>query len=229
MAKSGKSSVRSQESVKTSLRKAVAALTVQPREVFTEALSRITVAASTRRLWDRLTPAQRKRLAATQRKPLHSNQPWLLGADLKRALAQHDGPIGMWCILYGVTPARAVLEIAQRLNFLDQGTFEWLLHELGEEPVHAEPGSIPVWNRETGRLQYNGRTIRRVRIMKNPSNIQIILDSFQADGWPRTISNPIREASQQQLHEALRSLNDRLRRIRFASVQGGRVIRWELP
>lgn len=228
MAKPRRSSPRQRESVEHALAKTMKALPELPREVFGEALSRITVPASVRRLWERLTPSQRKRLTPQQDSPLRPRQPWLLGVDLERALAEHGGPIGMWCHLNGVTPARAVLEIARRLSFLDEGTMEWLLHELGEEPEHTEPGSFPVWIKESGRLQYNGRTVRTVRIMKNRSNIQIILDVFQAAGWPRTIRNPIPGAEQQQLHQALRSLNDGLRRIRFRSIQGAGSIYWEL-
>ncbi len=69
-----------------------------------------------RRLWERvLTPAERERL----------------GGDLAQAFSKF-GTVGMWKKLRGVSGERALIDVAKRLNFLDENTEQWLLREIGD-------------------------------------------------------------------------------------------------
>ena len=89
--------------------------------------------------------------------------------------------------------------------------------------------SRPRWNRSTGVLDFNGQEIRRVRLLRNPTNIQRILDAFQNVGWSDAIDNPLDETSdQQKLHLALHQLNKGLRKIRFSGTAGARRVTWAI-
>ena len=192
------------------LDKARASLSPHSREVFDEAFSRVTLTPSIVEFWRRLSPEQRQ----------------LLGNDVEIASLKYDGAVGMWCRLTGATPGRAVLEVAQRIGFLDQFTVESLTQELGERLKRSKSAILPFWNNGDGTLRYGKHLARTVRVMAQPSNIQIILDAFQAANWTTTIPNPLAKKDQQRLHQALRSLNGGLRRLRFQSQQGGQVINW---
>lgn len=171
---------------------------------------RICAAASARRLWDRvLSPEERERL----------------GGDLQQCYSRL-GTVGMWTELRGVSPERAVVDVARELGFLDEPTAKWLLRETGEQAPSSRSGEVPSWDPERGELRLGNRIIRRVRIMAGPSNIQQILDTFETEGWPGRIDNPL-TYGRQQTYQALRSLNTRLEAIRFHAQKGGRVIVWK--
>src|SRR5436189_3980731 len=68
------------------------------------------------RLWERvLTPADRARL----------------GGNMEQAFADH-GTVGMWKKLRGVSGERAVIDVAHKLNLIDDETAEWLKREIGD-------------------------------------------------------------------------------------------------
>jgi hypothetical protein len=123
------------------------------------------------------------------------------------------------------TPDRATLDLALALGHASDSDYHWLMREIGEEP--STPGQLnrPSWIASEGKLSFGGSVVRRVRIMGEPTNIQIILDAFQAANWPDSIPNPLTDG-QQQLHQALRTLNHPLTGIRFHSKEGGRFITW---
>jgi hypothetical protein len=90
-----------------------------PKEVL-EALEtnylRVQVNISGARVWDRhLTREQQRRLG---------DDPDLAYRD--------GGTVGMWMRLHGVTAARATIDLAKLLNFIDEGTQRWLLRKTGE-------------------------------------------------------------------------------------------------
>ncbi len=172
---------------------------------------RIKAFVSAARLWERvLTNQERQRL----------------GGELEGSYAKL-GTVGMWQAVRGGSDARAVIDIAQALGFLDQTGYHWLLCEIGDRPVRAqEPLHRPTWDAKEGELRLAGQVIRSVRVLGKPSNIQVILDAFQEAKWARQIRNPLR-LGQQQLHQALHSLNKSLRAIRFHSRSGGQIISWE--
>jgi len=80
------------------------------------------------RLWDRhLTPQDRVRL----------------GDDVQVAYEQF-GTRGMWSELRGVTPYRAVLDVAEKLGLLRNEDYKWLLCEIGESVDADEALSVAI-------------------------------------------------------------------------------------
>lgn len=72
--------------------------------------------ASADLLWQTLSAAERKRL----------------GGDLKQAFRCHGRTLGMWIKLHGVSPRRAILDVAQRIELISAAAYERLLDNLGE-------------------------------------------------------------------------------------------------
>jgi hypothetical protein len=178
------------------------------RGALEEAFSRISPSGSAILLWERVfTDADRQRL----------------GGDVEAAFRKH-GTLGMWMQLHGVTPLRAILDVALGINLLSETDYRWLLREIGEMAETRIPDR-PHWNHTEGKLYFGKKVIRRVRINKKPSNIHRILDAFQAANWARRVHNPLADDAQ-QLHETLRTLNRNLKQIRFHSTEGGQSITW---
>ena len=172
---------------------------------------RIMPIAAADRLWMRVLTAQdRKRL----------------GGDLAECYTRLKGTAGMWMKLRGVNYDRAVIEVAHELGFLRDSDKRWLLREIGKGVERSTSPDHPCWEAKTGELRFGNRIVRRVRIMRVPTNIQKILDAFQDSGWPPQINNPL-TLGPQQLHQALRSLNYGLKKLRFHASGGGLAIYWE--
>ena len=187
-----------------------------PRNVIEELqlqLARVSAPMSAERFWERvLTEDDRQRL----------------GGNLQAAYRERHGTVGMWMWLRAVAQPQAVVDVARALGFLDDATYRWLLREIGEPQQESPNREVPVWNRTEGRLRWRNRIVRRVRIMRQPSNIQRILDAFETAGWPASLDNPLPgRVDQLQLHQALKSLNHGLIRIRFRAQRGAAEIIWE--
>ena len=96
-------------------------------ELHTNAL-RIGPLVCAERLWERhLTPQERARL----------------GGDVQAAYKQF-GTRGMWSELRGVTPYRAVLDVAEKLGLLRIEDYKWLLCEIGESLDVDEALSVAI-------------------------------------------------------------------------------------
>jgi hypothetical protein len=150
-----------------------------------------------------------------------------LGNDLA-ASYRELGTVGMWKNIRGGSDLRALIEIAFALNLLNETDHDWLVREIGEELDQPKLRSgRPTWDRCQGRLFFGGNVIRSIRTMKGPSNIHVILEAFEKRAWPIQIDNPLRNG-QQQLHQALRSLNTKLSGIRFHASGGGTIISWKI-
>ncbi len=171
-----------------------------------------------------------KPLAAAERlwqRALRARDRQKLGGDMVKAFAKL-GTIGMWQKVHGGSRARAIVEVARAIGTLDGTTHDWLFREIGERAGRRENiTDRPTWDRETGQLCFRGEIIRNVRVMAAPSNIQRILDDFQRAKWKRTMRSPL-PREQQRLHQALRSLNKNLDKIRFHSAKGAQFIRREV-
>jgi hypothetical protein len=180
-------------------------------EALQEARLRIGPAVAADRMWHQLfTDADRQRFDGD----LESNWPTL-------------GTIGMWMQARDVTLELAIIEVAHGLGFMDSQTVDWLRRDLGltdEDP--APPSSLPEWCPDAGELRFQGRVIRRIRVLRAPSNIHRIVTVFQDAGWTRRVDNPLSQG-QQQLHQAIRHLNEDLELIRFRVQEGGLAITWE--
>jgi len=88
--------------------------------------------------------------------------------------------------------------------------------------------SKPTWNRDRGELSLDGDVIKRVRSVTVAKNVTRILDTFEDDGWPDRIDDPLDPSnSQMRLHEAIKRLNDNLTGIKFRADGTGQGIVWE--
>ena len=148
-----------------------------------------------------------------------------LGGDLQTAHLQW-GTVGMWRKLRGGSMGRAIVDVSTKLQLLHKEDRVWLLKELGETPKWTGKNKKPCWDSDCGELELEGQIIRTVKTFRTPSNIQRILDEFQHRRWRKKVRNPLEWQGQQQLHQALRSLNKGLQRIAFHSEYGGKSIRW---
>ena len=82
---------------------------------------RIRPATSAYRMWRRhLQPPDQQRL----------------GGNFEEAFRRR-GTIGMWMDVFGVSPVRALLDVACAINFLDPQNYRWLLKETGEADESA--------------------------------------------------------------------------------------------
>jgi hypothetical protein len=85
----------------------------------------------------------------------------------------------------------------------------------------------PVWNAETNKLSFHGKVVREVRAGHIAGRIRPILDQFQASDWVERVDAP-RNFDPQTVREAVKSLNDGLRVIRFRSDGTGGGVIWEI-
>lgn len=93
-----------------------------------------------------------------------------------------------------------------------------------EPPAPAE--DKPRWDKETHELRFKGQLIRRVRPIAD--NVIRVLDTFEDDGWPRRIDDPLDPSPEtRRISETLRTLNDGLKMIRFRADGTGEGIIWE--
>jgi hypothetical protein len=176
---------------------------------------RVTPWPAAQRIWERLTDAERQQL----------------GGDFRDCYARVRGTAQMWAVLKGVSPPRAIVEVAHELGFLDGPTFGWLMREIGEETAQAHAGATdppkPRWNRDRGELLYDDRVVRQIRSVSVARNVVRILDAFHEQDWPERIDDPIPGGDPQRLREAIGNLNERLQEIRFRADGTGQGILWE--
>jgi len=103
-----------------------------------------------------------------------------------------------------------------------------LRRELGL-PAKADgapsPKVVPSWNKDRGKLSLDGKVIRRVRRGVG-HRIVAILDAFEAGACDR-IPKPLALKDDQQIREAVYSLNDRLQAIHIRADGTGEGIVWE--
>lgn len=176
--------------------------------------ARVRLLESALLVWHRLfTSAERKRL----------------GGD-PAAAWRRLGAIGMWIEVREASPAQAVLEMAVGIGHMSPANYDWLRRELGIPSGSAAPATdrldVPSWDSASRELRFGGQTIRQVRVMRKPSNVQRLLDAFQAQGWPPRIDNPLPGTDENQLNQALRQLKRNLSGITFRSQQGGKAVCW---
>ena len=83
------------------------------------------------------------------------------------------------------------------------------------------------WNKDLCELTFHGTIIKRVRSASVAKNVVRVLDTFQEDGWPDRIDDPLDPSeNQQRLHETIKRLNDNLEMIRFRADGNGQGIKW---
>ncbi|QDU61032.1 hypothetical protein Pan216_18850 [Planctomycetes bacterium Pan216] len=161
-----------------------------------------------------------------------------LGGDIKKLDRHYDngGTARIYMQLRNCSYTRAVLELARDLELLSERTANEMLHIAGEseDGRSTSPKSRPVWDRERGQLLFGGQLVRRVSIKEPPTNIELILNSFDEEGWPGQIDDPLPAGpNRKRLEDTIRSLNRGLRfgggppTIRFHLQGSGTAISWK--
>lgn len=139
--------------------------------------------------------------------------------------------VDIWVKFKGVSPTRAVLELAREVDLISDGEFHRLLRVFGEEVKSSAP--LPVWDRTVGELRLGHTVIKRVRRLKVATNAILILDAFQETGWPSHQDDPLpgketlRQTTSQRLQDAIKSLNQNLTLIRFRGDGKGAGVVWK--
>jgi hypothetical protein len=95
----------------------------------------------------------------------------------------------------------------------------------GESAALSQKGIKPRWDGERFELRVGDRIVRRVRPIA--TNVILILATFEEEGWPPTIYDPMAGIDAQRRHETIRSLNDGLSQIRFHGDGKNEGIKWE--
>jgi hypothetical protein len=154
-------------------------------------------------------------------------------------------PNGHWTIVSTSFHNEANIDMgtsATRMS--DEGAVNWLLEncfappddmapisrkfefETGDPPHAKSEPTRPRWDQATGELRFDGEVVRSVG--PKASNLRRVFECFEIDGWPARLDSPFPddEAGKQKLRETVRSLNQRLRRIKFASDGNGQGITW---
>jgi hypothetical protein len=153
-----------------------------------------------------------------------------LGGNPLEAYQRLGGTVGIWATLRGISTMRALIEVGREVGFLKPQTQQWLLREIGEAPESNVEPERPSWHPETGELRWGAQVIRKVRVMATRSSIQLVLDTFQAAGWPSRIDDPISQGKEaDQVRQIVLSLNEGLAIIRFHDQESGRAITWSRP
>ena len=91
--------------------------------------------------------------------------------------------------------------------------------------------AMPKWNRELRELRAGVLVVKRFKVPAR--NQELILDSFEEEGWPTCIDDPLPplpdQDSKQRLHDTIDRLNRSQvnRMIRFRGNGNGCGVRWE--
>jgi len=148
-----------------------------------------------------------------------------LGDDAYLAWKNHGRSVGMWAAARGVSKERAIVDIGYALDWIDTKTCTALLAALGEG---SNAVVTPRWIVRTGELWFDGEVVRSIRNQLKASTIVRILEAFEESGWPHAIDDPITAGGDSaQRRRAVESLNDGLKRIRFACAGDGESFTWE--
>ena len=151
-----------------------------------------------------------------------------LGDGIEVAWQQH-GTLGIVSFARKCSRAEALLWLCEQTKALSAARIRSLRRELGlptEVGQAPSPKVVPMWNKARSELSFSGKVIRSVRRGVG-HRIVAILDAFEADGWPDRIPTPVTLKDDQQMREAVYSLNDRLQAIHFRADGTGEGIVWE--
>jgi hypothetical protein len=72
--------------------------------------------------------------------------------------------------------------------------------------------AVPHWDARTDTLHCFDQ---RLKVRFDAANLRVVLDAFEAQGWPRRIANPLRAGNgvtaKRKLQQTVKSLSERLR------------------
>lgn len=125
-----------------------------------------------------------------------------------------------------VDQVEAILTVAHLVGFLRDLDRDRLRREWGLPAQSSPNDQRPTWNPETGKLYWGRQLIRTIRLIRPPSNLQILIEAFEAENWPEVIDSPFQYAD--KLYDALRGLKTGLTRIAFSAVAGATRCRWDV-
>ncbi len=147
-----------------------------------------------------------------------------LGGNPGAAYAKCQGTVGMWMKVRGGTYERGILEIQYGLDRISEQKFRELLAAIGEAAPQLPPSGTPQpsWDGDACNLYFDGELVRYLQGRSRARNVALILDGFEAEGWPQFMENPLPRET--DLNETIRSLNRGLELIRFRST--GEGIAW---
>ena len=127
--------------------------------------------------------------------------------------------------------AQARWNSSTSLVLTDQG-FCFLSGDRAAKPSTINPESgMPRWDALNRTLWFDGVLIKRYRVPAQ--NQELVLSSFEEEGWPHHIFDPLPPKPglncQRRLHDTINRLNrhQRARAIRFYGNGNGRAICWE--
>jgi hypothetical protein len=100
-----------------------------------------------------------------------------------------------------------------------------------DQPASDRPLGQPRWDRASRTFYLGEKAIRKYQ--RHPAkNNMAILDAFEEEGWPGSIDDPLPPRSgidpKKRLRDAVRSLNDKQRDLRFSCDGTGERIRWNV-
>ena len=97
-------------------------------------------------------------------------------------------------------------------------------------PVHST--HAPQWDKERQELRVEGLVVKQFKVPA--PNQELILATFQEEGWPPRVDDPLPphpdQDSKRRLHDTITTLNrhQKHRLIRFSGDGRGQGVRWEL-
>jgi hypothetical protein len=98
-------------------------------------------------------------------------------------------------------------------------------------PVASGPAPVPQWDKERQELRVGDLVVKQFKVPA--PNQEMILASFEEEGWPPRIDDPlpphIDQDSKRRLHDTIITLNrhQKNRLIRFSGDGSGEGVRWD--
>lgn len=186
-------------------------ISARVRKETQDALQKVSNVSAAIKLWNEwLTPREKEHL----------------GGDLMKALNAHGGTVGLFMKVRQLDQVEAILTVAHLVGFLRDLDRDRLRREWGLPAQKSPNDQRPTWNPETGKLYWGRQLIRTIRLIRPPSNLQILIEAFEAENWPEVIDSPFQYAD--KLYDAVRGLKTGLKRIAFSAVAGAARCRWDV-
>jgi hypothetical protein len=136
--------------------------------------------------------------------------------------------VRLWARAQKISETRAVIEIALLVNLITMAEAVQLRRGIGGGAGLALESDRPRWDRVLGELRVGDGLARRIARPSVARNIVTILDTFEREGWPEHVSDPLpRAGDKQRLREAVASLNKGLEILLFRTADNGTKIACE--
>lgn len=193
--------------------------------------------------WERMSPSTRRAFIDTDLRvcsPSRANILWndvftpderrRLGDDLQTAWERHH-TLGMWMLVKSYSNRfLALVKLGVELEALSQLHAKSMLRAAGLKHTRSRRTSPKIdWDRDLGRLTFDGQTIRNIKVFKIPSNVERILNAFQQAGWPSSVLNPLDDPlDPEKLHQAIKELNKYKKYVRFSARGGASFVVWTI-